>query len=188
MKLATMANYQKDGIIAAEYDTVTESGSAKAFINGSEVNIGGDSSYPTKQIYLKNSSAVKSFTFTPAKITGNGLVLDTDNSVNVGPSETKQANIEFTTCGFFWITCPAAYGIPIILLSSSYYEDHDPAGFEVIQLDMYIESDENTFDSTYFNVVHEARNNENSCSSAGAIAKIENAELNEHIEIYVDYD
>lgn len=43
MKLASMANYQQDGIISVEYDTATGTGSAKVMINGQEINIGGGS-------------------------------------------------------------------------------------------------------------------------------------------------
>lgn len=43
MKLASMANYQQDGIISVEYDPATGTGSAKVMINGQEINIGGGS-------------------------------------------------------------------------------------------------------------------------------------------------
>lgn len=43
MKLASMANYQQDGIISVEYDPITGTGSAKVMINGEEINIGGGS-------------------------------------------------------------------------------------------------------------------------------------------------
>lgn len=43
MKLASMANYQQDGIISVEYDPATGEGSAKVMINGQEINIGGGS-------------------------------------------------------------------------------------------------------------------------------------------------
>lgn len=43
MKLASMANYQQDGIISVEYDPATGTGSAKVMINGEEINIGGSS-------------------------------------------------------------------------------------------------------------------------------------------------
>lgn len=43
MKLASMANYQQDGIISVEYDPITGTGSAKVMINGQEINIGGGS-------------------------------------------------------------------------------------------------------------------------------------------------
>lgn len=43
MKLASMANYQQDGIISVEYDPATGTGSAKVMINGQEISIGGGS-------------------------------------------------------------------------------------------------------------------------------------------------
>lgn len=81
MKLASMANYQQDGIISVEYDPATGTGSAKVMINGQEINIGGGSAMLICKVVEgqldKNIGEVYD-----AYMAGSAVVMEHDTEVN----------------------------------------------------------------------------------------------------------